>query len=269
LKDIDTSRDDVSRVITLGRSTMDDFLRFKDTYYKTIGCKLALQNGEVNIYEVPSRPHGIAQSEIIRQLTTSAAVLNNEFYVSGPEDILIGDTCREPDITMIPRNRPRPNRKFGNRQGDAYPTLVVEIAVSNSVVYLDQLAAIYFDARTRIRLYLAIKLWYRRNDGTAVMVAMLYNRGSPNSLSPTIISFGTGNLHHATRGVINDTIRPTALTGVGEGGPPCNAPAIPQYQLQLPTVALYDRVPGGVPAGYPPNIDIDLYLVQQIVLQFL
>jgi len=250
---------------------MDDFLQFKETYYKTIGCKLALQNGFLKIYEVPLRPHSAAQSEIIGQLRNANAVLNNEFSVNGPEDIIIDavNKCREPDLTMVPNNRPRPHRKFGNRNGDPYPTLVVEVAFSVSLKDLDDLALDYFDSRTRIRLYLALKFWDRRNDGTAAMVAMLYNRGSPHKHSPTIVSFGTGNLRPATHNVINNVILPTALTGVGEGGPPCSAPALPHYLLQIPTVDLYDRVPGGVPVGYPPHIDIDLYLVQQSVLRWL
>jgi len=268
LPSIDESRNNVSGVIVLGPSTLDEFQKFQEANYRTIGCKLALQNGDVIIYEIPYTPHGQCQAEIIGQLRDSnRVVLNREFRVTGPTHVLVGaNTCREPDLVMTAINRPRPQVRIGTPTGGAYPSLVVEIACSTSLGYLDSLAPIYFDDRTRIRLYLGIKLWERRNDGTAMMVAMLYSRGTPAPLSPTVISFGTANLAPATLAVLNNSVLPVALTGVGAGGPPCNAAGLPQYQLQLPTVELYNHVPGGVPAGYPPTIDIDLFEVQQEVM---
>ena len=54
----------------------------------------------------------------------------------------------------------------------------------------------------------------------------------------------------------------THFRGVGFGGPPCDAHGIPTYQLTLPTIEIFNGVPGGVPTDLPGVAAIDLFEVQ-------
>ncbi|RUS20341.1 hypothetical protein BC937DRAFT_95458 [Endogone sp. FLAS-F59071] len=117
------------------------------------------------------------------------------------------------------------------------------------------------------------------------MVAVLFLRANANPLVPTnVISFGTAPFNPVITNTLTEHANaavaaahpagtgpppPVVLntTGIGFDGPPCNALGIATYQLNLPTVEIFNGVPTGIPAGIPPGgIDIDLYYVQDGVL---
>ena len=77
------------------------------------------------------------------------------------------------DLTIRPQGLPRPPPGQGsNSEGRPYPTLVVEVGNSESVPSLHDLSTGYFSPRTTIQIYLAIKMFPIRQDGTRAMLAL-------------------------------------------------------------------------------------------------
>lgn len=137
---------------------------------------------------------------------------------------------------------------------------MIEIGDTQSLPSLHRLASIYLSPQTSVQLYVAVKIYPRRPDGTFPLLVLLYNRNNPLVTTPTLaISCGSrplnGNHVHPA------LIRPL-LTGVGFGGPPCHQPGLQPYQLRLPIASVYwgTQPPPGI-----QSIDIDLFPLQQIL----
>lgn len=191
-----------------------------------------IQNGTVFAYEVPSDPHGQATTEIqsfFRNFCVNTA--NRTLQTWGETDLCDGFVA--PDCCMIPVGRPTP--PIGTRYGKGYPTLVVEVGITQTIPQLHARAAVYFAAATNIRLYLAFKLYKN-----GAMLLLSYQRSNAAPLVPDAISFGRHNLHHTAVTSVN-ALLPTTFTGVGcPGGVACNAAGIAMYQVQLLVVDLFN-----------------------------
>jgi hypothetical protein len=152
-----------------------------------------------------------------------------------------------------------------NTLGLSRPTLVGEVGDTESLRSLHDLTADYFSTRTSIQIYLSIKIFPRRPDGTRALLAMLYVRTDPNNpnhvpTTPIVVkSFGTADLHISTRNYLLNTLNIPAntITGVGFGGVHCDSANIPIYQLDIPTNLLFDGV--NTPPNTPVNFNIDLF----------
>lgn len=158
-----------------------------------------------------------------------------------------------------------------NANNDPYPTLVVEVAISESVGSLHALAAQYFNARTTIRAYLAVKVWEQRNDGTFAALALLYLRSNnPNTTLVQAISFGTSPIHGNSLNSLPPVIHNpnnSIITGVISGplGQPCNQAGLATFQINMPLAEIYHGVPGSIPAQVPSApLQIDLFLLQGV-----
>lgn len=172
---------------------------------------------------------------------------------------------RTADVAFRPRRRPQPPPGQGsNSLGVPYPTVAIEIASKQTINSLHLTAADYFSPRTTIQIYLGIKLYPPRPNGTVAMVAMLYLRSSPtNTITTVAISFGTAPIRHNTVSFLRGIGVPDAnILGVGRGAPPCNGPGIPVYCLNLPAVDLYNGDPLGVPGVAANGWNLDLWHVQ-------
>jgi len=201
-------------------------------------------------------------------------VLNNTCDAEGVGTVIVGaNSSRDPDASVMPHNLPAP--AAGNhayRPGDPYPTFVIEIGDSQSLVDLNDAAADYFSARTTIQIYLGIKFWKTLQNGNHRMVAMLYLRNAATPLVPTsAVSFGTIGLLQTTINTLTAAhkinVPLASITGVGRpGGVACNAAGMAAYQITIPTNLLYHGV-NPAPAGIPPNISIDLYPIQQAIMR--
>ena len=108
-----------------------------------------------------------------------------------------------PDIILRAKYRTHPPPGQGySLNNDAYPTLVIEIAKSQSVPDLSGKAAMYFHPDTTIRMYIYIKIYELRPTGGQAMLAASITRSSPTPLVPSLlISFGTTELALTTLGV--------------------------------------------------------------------
>ncbi|RUS33774.1 hypothetical protein BC938DRAFT_483985 [Jimgerdemannia flammicorona] len=158
--------------------------------------------------------------------------------VTGPNTFW---TC---DIAFRPINRPRPAPGQGcNSAGEAYPTMVVEVDVNQSHKSLYRAAAHHFSPRTTIQIYLAIKIFPRRQNGTRTMVALRFLRTNKAR-------------HHA------------AITGLRRhGDPACDAAGIALYQMNFPAALLFNGDPAGVPGALAAGFNLDLWIVQAAALR--
>src|SRR5206468_142121 len=137
-----------------------------------------------------------------------------------------------------------------NPEGERYPSMVVEIGVSQSLPSLCRAARQYFSQRTSIQVYLAIKI-FKMVNGTRPMVALRFLRTNQNRTRPDIVkSFGTAPLNNMTKNFlrIKKSVPAAAITGVGMGGPACNGPGIALYQMAFPPALVFNGDPAGVPA---------------------
>ncbi|CAG8643629.1 2441_t:CDS:1 [Ambispora gerdemannii] len=225
-----------------------------------ISVKHRLIDGKIEAYEMPLDPHGLAQAK----LTAIMYNWSDQLRVIGEIEVIVDtrSVCH-PDICIRPRNRRQPQPSAAvNSSGKPYPTLVVEIGDTESLNSLHELATKYFSQRTTIQIYLAIKLF-----PSGALLALLYLRNNPNQTMPAIAkSFGTASLAHLSRIYLLDTVHVTAITGVGFGGVPCDVANIPEYQISIPTILLFNDVPGGVPGGVPNNFIIDLWRLHDAIL---
>ncbi|CAG8846253.1 13739_t:CDS:1, partial [Racocetra persica] len=144
----------------------------------SISVKHHLIDGKIEAYEMPLDHHASVQG----MLTGIMFNWNNQLRVIGEIDIIVGaNSVYRPDICVRPLNRRRPQLAQAiNSTGNPYPTLVVEIGSTESLNHLHDKVANYFSQRTTIQIYIAIKLFPSRRDGTFALLALLYLRNNPN-----------------------------------------------------------------------------------------
>ncbi|CAJ0651642.1 13639_t:CDS:2, partial [Entrophospora sp. SA101] len=105
---------------------------------------------EVSPYEVPLNPHGLIQAKLI-------SIMDNwsvQLQVIGELDVIVGTrSIYRSDISVQPRNRrqPQPSQAV-NSSRKPYPTLVVEIASTESLRSLHELTTTYFSQQTTIQI---------------------------------------------------------------------------------------------------------------------
>lgn len=189
------------------------------------------------------------------------------------DDLIVGqNSYYTADLAIRPQDLPKaPLGQGSNSEGNAYPTLVVEVGKSESVPSLHNLSTAYFSSRTTIQIYIAIKMFSKHQDGTTPMLALRYLRTNRNNTVPdVIVSFGTGSLHHETRKFLTDTVGiPLAnITGVGFSATACDAPGIPIYQLHIPAAEIFKGSPSGVPLGAINGFNLDLWEIKRVILKY-
>ena len=220
------------------------------------------------IYEYNSEVHGRVQLEVGRQLGNfNVNNANNSLGVSVELDLMVAlNNVRRADGAVKPRGLPqRPAGQGMNANNDPYPTLVIEVGVSENVDSLHGLALEYFSARTRIRAYLALKIWELRNSNTFAALALLYLRNNvPNSMPVQAISFGTAPIHRHALNSMPQIIPPLIVGNHGPAAVACSAAGLAGFQINIPTAEMYHGVPAGVPVGVPAQLQIDLFHIQNV-----
>ncbi|CAG8438662.1 8565_t:CDS:1 [Cetraspora pellucida] len=229
-----------------------------------ISVKHHLIDGKIEAYEMPLDLHGAVQGK----LTAIIGNWNDQLVVFGEIDIIVGaNSVYHPDICVRPINRRRPQLAQAiNSTGNPYTTLVVEIGSTESLNHMHDKVANYFSQRTTIQIYIAIKLFPSRQNGTFALLALLYLRNDLNPTIPSVAkSFGTAPLHPITQAYLKDTLHVQPIYGVEFGGVPCDDANIPQYQIEISTALLFNDVLSGVPTGIPDNFTIDLWKLKNVI----
>lgn len=208
--------------------------------------------------EVATFPHGDAQFAISEALYSR---FRPHVKLTLEAHIILQ---RQPYKTLCPdiilrakyRTHPPPGQGY-SLNNDTYPTLVIEIAKSQSVPDLSGMAAMYFHPDTTIRMYIYIKIYELRPTGGQAMLAASITRSSPTPLVPSLlISFGTTELALTTLGVVGEAMVHNLFRGVGFGDPPCTAADLAAYQLNLPTAEIFHDVQTGISNNMPGSIDL-------------
>ncbi|KAF9079298.1 hypothetical protein BGX27_006644, partial [Mortierella sp. AM989] len=148
---------------------------------------------------------------------------NDDLERGGGLDVVVGaNTMLKSDIYVQPRRRPvTPQNQAVDSTRNAFPTVIVEVATSQSLNDVHAKVAHWFSLRTTIQLCLIMKIWRPRGDNTLAMVALQYHRANNNPLIPTTaISFGTAALDHQALQALQGIMAGNQVTGVGFGGVP-------------------------------------------------
>jgi hypothetical protein len=172
-----------------------------------------------------------------------------------------------------------------NIDNEQYPTVVVEVGVSQRLHSLHDRAADYLSPHTSIRIYIALKFYPMRQDGTMVMIALMYRRlpqpqpqPQPNVRPQPIlkISFGTAQPHPNVQAELQQLggVQPR---GLGYGDDPLTQPGMPLYQLIVPKADLFHGVPYddmprrcALSEWFFPKVSdwvIDLWDIQEVALR--
>ncbi|RIA97094.1 hypothetical protein C1645_814477 [Glomus cerebriforme] len=238
-----------------------------------------LVKGEVIAYEMPSSVHAFVTQKLASKLEN----WSNQLNVLCELDITTGNNSEYcADIAAEPTQIPPPAPGYVPQ-----PTIIIEVAKTESLTSLNDLTVDYFSASAqtnRTQVYLAIKIFNRRQDSTAAMLAILYlcnnqvpnpalNNPNPppnppamiaiaNTIPNLAVSFGSAPLNSQPAAFINNTdISNGRLIGfLQRTDIACTAANMPNYQITIPANLLF---PGGVPVGVPNNFVIDLWDVQQ------
>ena len=134
------------------------YRKFREEERK-VNLFIRLIRGKLIAYDMPSSVHSSVQFSTGMMMTWHPQLdIHTEF------DLTIDENEYCADIAVIPA-------------GDGLnPTMIVEVGVSESLQSLHDLAKSYFSEQTDIKVYLALKFWPLRQDGTAAMIALLYLR---------------------------------------------------------------------------------------------
>ena len=116
----------------------------------------------------------------------------------------------------------------------------------------------YFFADTTIRMYVYIKIYEERVNGTRAMLAASFLRSNVNPLDPVqLISFGTAPLAATTIGVVLAPLNIFRGLGfrnaIGIPDPPCDQLNLAEYQLNLPVGEIFHDSTNGIPQFVPPD----------------
>jgi len=216
----------------------------------------------IEIYELPSPQHEATTVAFSHLLLTAFSAFG---CISGSPKLgnnVVG--MGEPDSAFTPDGLPPVNPPISS-SGMAWPTVILEVGWTESHNDLISDKNWWLAAGTAVQIVIIIRIFGSVGNAIPPSVPMLAMQFVRGVAAPTqVISFGTRPLHYATVGVTN-ALGP--ITGVLAAGGACNAPALPAFQIQLPTALVFTGVPiPAVLAGFV-NISLDLYAIQQNVLK--
>jgi len=248
--------------------SLDAFFKYQENNEGINTVKMSLLEGKVVIHEVPLGIYGVVAGEVIGQMR----VWYNRLNTFHDRNVIVDrNSTVIPDGSVQPRDLLRPPAGQGcDSDGVPYPTVVVEVGMSEGLKSLHSKARRYFLPRTTIQVYIAIKIFNSRRDGTRVLVAFVYERANPGR--PILVkSFGTAAMHIVTlRFFRRRRVPDQDITGVGRHmAPPCNQLGIPIYQINIPATAIFNGSPAGIPVNLGNGCNIDLYGVQEALFSLL
>ncbi len=253
-------------IVVARNISLKAFLNYKET---GLTVNVRLLDGKVIIHEVPLGSHGAVAGEIGRQMV----IWHNDLRIFVERDVIVNmNSVLHPDGSIQPYQLPRPPvGQDCDSSGWAYPTVVVEVGLSEGLESLHSLAGRYFSVRTTIQVYIAIKIFGYRRNGTRTLVAFVYEHTSPNPRRPILIkSFGTASMHRrSVRFFIRKGIPNHNITGFGRfSAPPCNGSGIQIYQINIPAAAIFHGSNIAIPNNLVNGFNLDLYKLQRKALLF-
>ena len=134
---------------------------------------MQLENGEVLVWELPSDVNENMVRELEYALRTS--LRPGHFQTAGSISLYTTTGVNEPDNSFRPVGRPPPTAAtLCSYRGGAYPTMVCEVGVRESMNHVHAKAARWFSARITIRVYLAFKILFLV-EASKKLVSQIYH----------------------------------------------------------------------------------------------
>ncbi|GES79634.1 hypothetical protein GLOIN_2v1578326 [Rhizophagus clarus] len=278
-----TMTEESGKIVVFSDVSLERYRKFRgEGELKRSNIYVRLVKGEIIAYEMPSSAHGYTATELAFVLKTWS---NGQLNVICEQNITTGNNTEYcADFVAEPEQIPPPGPGY-----EAQPTIIIEVAKTETLTSLNDCASDYFSASARYTqtnstgVYLGIKMFSRRQNSTVAMLAILYLRNNqvpnpaanvqnpPPNTPPMIvmantipnlaISFGTAPINYQRTAFVNNTgIQNDRLTGyVQSNDIPCTRAGMQDYQLTIPANLIF---PGGVPVGVPNNLVIDLWWLQ-------
>ncbi|GBB90766.1 hypothetical protein RclHR1_17820003 [Rhizophagus clarus] len=251
---------------------------------------IRLVEGDVIAYEMPSPAHSYVAGELIYLIRA----WSHHLQVGSELDITVRrNTEYISDVTVEPR---QPGQRQHGTGSVSQPRMIIEIGVAEAFGSLHSLALEYFSNSTQtnfIQVYLSIKIFPRHENNTVTMIATIYLRNNEiparnqqnrrlsadaianptmtriqNTTPNRVISFGTSPLDQRIVDSINSTgVQNDRIVGfIQPDDAICSRAGMEEYQVNIQSGLLFNGFPGGVPQGTANNLIIDLWEIQQIVL---
>ncbi|CAB4413314.1 unnamed protein product [Rhizophagus irregularis] len=257
--------------------SLDAYLKYRERD-PDLSVLIYLDNGTIKAYELPTFPHSRASATI----KVSMGAWNRADLAYGDDATLIlgANSSKEPDSWVRPkyRIRPGPGAPAANNLGAAYPTMIIEVGHSQSLLDLHRKVALYFSPRTTIQIVLLVKIFKPKGNYTITLIAAKYVRTSQTPLIPEqVISFGTATPHQSTINYITNTMGVPQNRFIGFGRrdpvtgnnyPACNMANIGIYIMNIPANELFDGNSTVRPFTQAINqgFNLDLYEIQEAIL---
>ncbi|KAF0527653.1 hypothetical protein F8M41_013543 [Gigaspora margarita] len=172
-------------------------------------------NGVVIIYELPNRDHEAAHSEFTFQFRSAFANLPFQDRVSSIGAATCRDSerrsAKQPDTSFVPNCLPKPSPHPSDAQGNPWPTVVCEVARSQSLPHILQKVNSFWLAPNRSEDVIVLKLWTWNNGRDANQrplrrltcykfcrqASLLAGQAQGNFRPVQTLEFGTINRHGA------------------------------------------------------------------------
>jgi hypothetical protein len=204
-----------------------------------------------------SKEHEKAAAEISGQLRDWTEGDGAQGFVSsGAASVAIRGASFMPDASLW-------YTPTGN-EVDERIVVAVEVLKSQRVSHIAVRRDLFFDAESRVRIFIAIKI-FDAQDGARPLLAAMFDRGAREPARATrLVSFGTAAIPDSEHPGIGAVAGGAALEGVGAGGVACNRAGIDAYTLELPRGSLFHYAPGGEAAhGAVAACRLDLWKIQR------
>ncbi|CAG8592384.1 19585_t:CDS:2 [Dentiscutata erythropus] len=129
---------------------------------------LGIYNGAVIIYELPYRDHEAAHADFTTQFLSAFANLPRQDRVSYTAAPTCWDSerssAKQPDTSFVPKCLPKPSPHPSDAQGNPWPTVVCEVARSQSLSHILQKVNSFWLAPNRSEDVIVLKLWSWDNE---------------------------------------------------------------------------------------------------------
>ncbi|GES99452.1 hypothetical protein GLOIN_2v1546814 [Rhizophagus clarus] len=216
-------------------------------------------SGNVTVIELPNPDHEVAHTQFTRQFLSpfsNLAILDDVDNIAGTTCIS-GTSAKQPDAAFVPIRLPKPSPNPCDRKGNPWPTIVCEVANTQSLTSIFQKVNEFWLQQNRAEDVIVLKLWpwdgTRSPNGIPLRRLTCYefcrrlSRHLRSGYRPIqCIEFGT--IDSRQRSINN-----------------CSAQGM--CTLEISPACIYAGCPGTPPYPLTNNVSIDLYNIQQAIFR--
>ncbi|CAB4468674.1 hypothetical protein RhiirA1_439346 [Rhizophagus irregularis] len=215
--------------------------------------------GNVTVVELPNPDHEVAHTQFTRQFLSAfsnVAVQDDVDNIAGTSCI-DGASAKQPDAAFVPVRLPKPSPYPCDLQGNPWPTIVCEVANTQSLSSIFQKVNEFWLRPNRAEDVIVLKLWPWNG---------LRNAGGNPLRRLTCYKFCCRLSRHLRSGY-----RPIRVIEFGtidsQQRPINNCSARGMCILRISPSCIYLRCPGTPPYPLTNDVSIDLYNIQQAIFR--